>query len=489
MSDSIDVKILDKDTYIEKMDALTLAVAMGSSGSSNIGKFTSYSQLQTLIRNGLGAKILPVESQLTIERETALTISVGDSTGITGATINEDTFLAKIGESHSGIYEATYDGAVWKDEEGETILLSEYGIVATGTPVEGDHILVQETTSKLVFDVLDHDKHEFQNTHLSKGVVIGMHNLFNYSVLPFCPAQLMYYASSGLAVGKYKFTLYKATYSAGSTYDGSYVFEITIAVPAGGGFRHTKVGVYQSAYAATDVTTGTITTYGAQPQRTVIESGIAVRAYNAETDSDAVDLGTFAAQDKAYLTATNNLTRRQGHGNHRWKTSVERQWLNSTGKAVTGADTTFSYWYSPQTDFDMPPSESVRKMAGFLHGIDAGLLELIQPVKVITALSDTDKVNSGDYDTTYDRVWLQSMTELGLGNNNSVAEGSTFEYWRVHTTNADRIKYEGTTARYWWLRSPHSTYAYYVRDIGTSGALGHYDADSSYGVVPACVLG
>lgn len=485
---SVDVKILDKDTWVENIQALILAVSGISANTGSNSIFSSYAQLQTLIRSGLGKKILPVETQLTIERETSITISIGDSTGITGATLDEDKFLAKVGESHSGIYEAHFDGAVWHKEDGSNIDLAEYGINVTGTAAEGDHIVIKETTSKLVFDVLDHDRHTFKNTHLNKGVVIGMHNVFNYGVLPFCPAQLMHYAASGLAVGKYKFTLKNAAYNASNVYDGTYVFSITNAVPAGGGFRHSKVGVGQSAYAKTDVTTGTITTYGANPQRDAVESGIVVTEYNADTDSDAIDLGTFAAEDKTYLTASNNLTRRQGHGNNRWKTSVERQWLNSTARAWKSGDG-FSNWYSPQTNFDMPPSESVRKMAGFLHGIDAGLLQLIQPVEVKTALCDADKVNSGDYDITYDRIWLQSQKEVFGSDNNGVAEGVQFEYWRVHNTNADRIKYEGTTARYWWLRSPFPSYAGLVRGVYAGGSLDNSRAYGSGGVVPACVIG
>ena len=484
---SVDVKIVDKDTWVENIQALILAVSGISANTGNKSIFSSYAQLQTLIRNGLGSKILPVETQLTIERETALTISIGDSTGITAATINEDTFLAKVGESHSGIYEAHYDGAVWHKEDESNIDLAEYGIQVTGTPAQGDHIVVKETTSKLLFDVLDHNKHEFQNTHLSKGVVIGMHNIFTYGTIPFCPGQLLYYAASGLAAGKYKVTLYKGQYGGGTSQDGTYVFTLTQAVPAGGGIRHTTMGCYQSSYSKSQITGGKFRSYGAAPDRTQIEEVVCTE-YNAETDSDATDLGTFSARDKTYLSASNNVTERQYYGNHRWKYSIYRQWLNSTARAWKSGDG-FSLWYSPQTNFDMPPSETVRKMAGFLHGVDAGLLELIQPVKIITALSDTDKTNSGDYDVTYDRVWLQSMTELGLGNNNSVAEGSTFEYWRVHNTNADRIKYEGSTARYWWLRSPRPSYASDVRGINTSGELNCYSAGDSGGGVPACVLG
>lgn len=490
MPDPIEEVLVGKKLFSEKMDNIALAIAGISSGTSHEGSWSSYTQLQNLIRMGLGEKILPVETQLETQRETALTISKGDSTGITGATLDEEKFLDIVEEVKEGIFEASFDGAVWHKEDGSNIILADYGITVTGTPVQGDHIIVQETATKLVWDVLDHNKHTFQNTHLSKGVVIGMHNLFNYGVLPFKPSQLTFYAKTGLVAGKYKFTLYKGAYGAGTNQDGTYVFEITQDIPAGGGWRHTTVGVYQGGgYTKQQIIDGKVNTYGLNPQRLAIESNIVVHEYDASIDGDAIDLGTFSARDKTYLTETNNVTERSAYGSNRWRDSVERMWLNSTAKAVKSGDSTFSYWYEAKTDFDLPPSESVRKMAGFLHGFDKGLLDLIQPVEIKTALNDSDKTQAGDYDITYDRIWLQSMTELGLGANNSVNEGSTFEYWRVHNTQGDRIKYEGTTARYWWLRSPYPSYAGYVRDIYPSGELYSDDANLSRGVVPACVLG
>ena len=490
MSTSIDVKILDKDTYIEKMDSLILAVSGITANTGSSSMFSSYSQLQTLIRDGLGEKVFPVGTQVKTERETNLTISIGDSTGITSATIDEDAFLSAVGESHSGIHELHYDGNVWHKEDESNVDLATYGIQVVGTPANGDHLVITETGQTLVWDVLDHNKHTFQNPSLTKGVVIGMHDLFNYGVLPFSPSQLTYYAQNGLPAGKYKFTLLNGAYGGGTGQDGTYVFTTTQAIPNDGGWRHNSVGVWQSgSYTKAQITSGKITTYGANPQRNAVETNISVTEYDPSTDADATDLGTFSARNRSYLTSSNNVTERSAYGTNRWKDSLERLWLNSSAKAVKSGDSTFSYWYVARTNFDLPPNESVRKMAGFLHGFDAGLLELIQPVAIKTALCDTDKTADGQYDTTYDRVWLQSMTELGLGNNNNVAEGSTFKYWLNNNTQSDRIKYEGTTARYWWLRSPYPTNAGYVRSIDPSGVLDYDNARIGSGVVPACVLG
>lgn len=477
------------ELFGNKIDGLILAVAGVGANTGSHAAYSSYEQLQQLIREGLGAKIFPVGTQVKTERETNLTISIGDSTGITGATVDEELFLAAVGETHSGIYEAHFDGSVWHKEDEANINLETYGITVTGTPVEGDHLVITETAATLLWDILDHNKHTFQNPSLTKGVVIGMHNLFNYGVLPFYPSQLTYYAQNGLPAGKYKFTLQNGAYGGETGQDGTYVFTLTQAIPSDGGWRHSAVGAYQSSYNKSQITGGTIKTYGANPQRPEVETGITVTEYNAETDSDATDLGTFSARGHSALTSSNNVTERSAYGSNRWRDSLERLWLNSTAKAVKGGDQTFSYWYVARTNFDLPPSESVRKMAGFLYGFDSGLLNLIQPVAIKTALNDTDKTTNGEYDTTYDRIWLQSMTELGLGQNNSVSEGSTFKYWENNNTQADRIKYEGTTARYWCLRSPYPAYAGSMRGITPSGALGGDGAGYDHGVVPACVLG
>ena len=482
---SVDVKLIDKQTYEEKMDALILAVSGNNSGGSP--NFSSYAQLQQLIRSGLGAKVLPVGTQLATERETSITIDKGDSTGITGATINEDTFLAQMGGAHEGIFEATYDGAVWHKENGETIILADYGIGTTGTPVEGDHLIITESAATLIWDVLDHDKHTFQNPALTKGTVIGMANcLQNFQ---FSAPQLLYYAPNGLAAGKYRITLYKGAYGGGTAQDDTYMFTLTQAIPSGGGFRHSTIGAYQSSYNKSQITGGTITTYGALSNnaRATIESGIAVSIWD---NSEATDLGTFSASIHANLTATNNSTERNAYGSNRWKTSALRQWLNSNVRAWKSGDTNNCLWWTAQTNFDMPPSdEGQRKQEGFLHGFGQDLLNLIQPVAIVCSLTDVDKSTANEQETTYDRVWLQSMTEMGWGNNNGAAEGSVFAYWYARNTNAQKIKYLNGSARYYWQRSAYPTLASNVSNVITDGGMSINAANRSYAVVPACVLG
>jgi hypothetical protein len=80
------------------------------------------------------------------------------------------------------------------------------------------------------------------------------------------------------------------------------------------------------------------------------------------------------------------------------------------------------------------------------------------------------------------------MTEVYGSNNNNVAEGSQFEYWK-DTTNAAKIKYQGSTARDWWLRGPYPGFASYVRYVSSSGALNGYNASYAHGFVPGLCIG
>ena len=102
---------------------------------------------------------------------------------------------------------------------------------------------------------------------------------------------------------------------------------------------------------------------------------------------------------------------------------------------------------------------------------------------------EADGSTGGSY-TTRDKFFLPSMVEVGLGNNDSVAEGSVMEYFNG-ATDTDRIKYDiaaPTTARYWWLRSPHPWNGYLVRNVTPSGALSSSGAHGGNAVAAACVI-
>lgn len=469
----------------DQLDTTAMLLAAIASGNKGV-KLKSFDAIQGLVNLNIHRKI-PVGDAFTAERETSVSVSKGDSTGITGVTIDEDVFIAAVGEAHSGIYEATFDGAVWHKENGENIILSDYGIAVTGTPVAGDHIIVTEVASSIILDVVDHDKDCAEDEH---SIVLLSRDVVAYGTIPFDAPELMFYTADGIPAGTYRFTLLKGAYGNNTGNDGTYVFTLSQAIPAGGGFRHSTIGTYQSGgYTKAQVTGGKITTYGAQPARVTVESNISVSEWDGS--SAATNLGTFTARDTQYLDvatdiATHNFTERNAYGSNRYSQSAARQWLNSAGKAVPTGDTTVSYWWVPQNVFDMPPNGA--KLAGFLHGLDPSLVAVLGTATIVCSMPDPDRMAGLDAsETLHDKVFLPSMTEIYSGNNISVAEGSQYDYYSG-TDNAAKIKYQGSTARRWWLRSAYPGYADYVRYAYTSGALLSNHAYNAYGLVPGLII-
>ena len=285
---------------------------------------------------------------------------------------------------------------------------------------------------------------------------------------------------SALAAGTYNFTLYKGS-NGGQTYeDGTYQYTTTKPIPAGGGWTHNKVGTwYANAadYKPENITNGTVTTYDAAG--TVLESGLAVTAGNGGT---ALGTASNAKADCVNTIGTFNSIMRRAYGSNNWAESAARQWLNSSAAA--------NGWWQRQTIFDMVPNYANK--AGFLAGLDPNFVDALGAVDIVTARNTIYEMGDtlgGSY-TTRDKLFLPSMTEIGLGSNNSVAEGSVLPLYDG-ATQTDRIKYDQaaqTTARYWWLRSPSPLNASYVRVVSPSGALSSNSAANGYGLAAACVI-
>jgi hypothetical protein len=451
-----------------------------------IGNVDSWSGVQRIIRAGLGSAILPAGDQLSSSRATAANVAVSGN-GITDASVNLATFINAIGQGDPLIYDFDYDGMVWV-LDGNAVNLAAYGLTVTGAPQEGDRIIVTVAATEQNFDVMDHDLHTPVNPALTHTMPLLLHDIAAYGTIPFCPPQLLYYTDVELPAGSYKFTLDHGAYGGGIDQDGIYMFTTDVAIPADGGIRHNAVGYYkESGYAKTDITAGKVIIYGSGDARAIVKDNIACSEWDEVTE--CYNLGTFTARSLTYHTADgkHNFTERNAYGSNRWKTSAARQWLNSDAAPVPEESEVVSNWYTRQTVFDRVPGGA--KLAGYLYGLDPELKAVICPVRVRTALPDPDKVPDGDpYEETEDKVWLPSMTEVYGSDNNNVAEGSQFEYWK-DTTNAAKIKYQGSTARDWWLRGPCPGYARNVRLVSTSGALNNGGANNAYGLVPGLCIG
>lgn len=210
--------------------------------------------------------------------------------------------------------------------------------------------------------------------------------------------------------------------------------------------------------------------------------------------AEILDLRCFDAKEP-----NNSNSDRQIYGNNRYSLSNIDQWLNKNAAA--------NAWYAAAHMADQSPDSSsvvhantqYASRPGFLHGfttdeINAILSTTIRVVK--------PSVDGGSYEDIQRKVFLPSTTEVGLLNENNIAEGSA---WGYYTSDSARIGYvtqqcfnntpssskpsNKTTAWYWWMRTPNDVRASYARYVRMDGSLSSSSVYFGYyGVRPALNL-
>lgn len=195
---------------------------------------------------------------------------------------------------------------------------------------------------------------------------------------------------------------------------------------------------------------------------------------------------------------SNPNTHRRNYGNNRYAHSNIRQWLNK--------DT--SPWYVAQHDYDAPPNNlnvwgnynEYEAEAGFLSNFSAELKAKILLTTLTVAKNPV--IDGGGSETVQDKVFLLSETEVGLGNENGIAEGTPFSFFSsdaarqayptaeaVSNSECKEASLIASQPWYWCLRTPNAGYESDIRGVSSSGSLttsgGH---DSEFGVRPALNL-
>lgn len=211
--------------------------------------------------------------------------------------------------------------------------------------------------------------------------------------------------------------------------------------------------------------------------------------------AEILDLRCFDAEEPS-----NSNSDRQKYGNNRYSVSNLDQWLNKD--AAGGA------WYSAAHSADHSPDTTAgtggygtqyAARPGFLNGFtdDEKAAILSTTIRVVKP-----SIDGGSYEDVVRKVFLPSTTEVGLSNENSIAEGAA---WGYYTSNTARIGYvtqqcfsntpssskpsSKTTAWYWWLRTPRCLGANGARGVNSAGSLYNYNAyNGSNGVRPALNL-
>lgn len=196
---------------------------------------------------------------------------------------------------------------------------------------------------------------------------------------------------------------------------------------------------------------------------------------------------------------SNSNSDRRNYGNNRHIHSNILQWLNSNATAGN--------WYSAKHSADAPPTNAnvwdnyneYDAWAGFLAMLDPKFVAELLDTTLTVVKSSTD---GGSYETFTAKMFLASTTEVGLANENGIAEGALLA---LFSNDASRIAYPTaecvsnseysnsnfTTSKgwYWWLRTPLSSNAGSVRSVYSGGSLNSGNAFSgNVGVRPLCNL-
>ena len=213
--------------------------------------------------------------------------------------------------------------------------------------------------------------------------------------------------------------------------------------------------------------------------------------------NDIISVRCFDAKEP-----NNSNNDRKNYGNNRYLHSNLLSWLNSDAGA--------SAWYSAKHTADQAPDSAnvwqnsgvavnpYDTQAGFMNGFTADFKNSLLTVTKRTAKNTV--TDGGGYEDVQSKFFLLSTTEVGLANENDIAEGELYSLFSdsskrimVPTTECanNSVGYTITagSAWYWWLRTPYSSHSGIVRFVNTGGTLGSNNAFyGNGGLAPACAI-
>lgn len=332
-----------------------------------------------------------------------------------------------------------------------------------------------DTTQNIIWVVRAHDHHTAANNKLTHTMTLETKNVYSLSsgaqkAVQYDATEAFYYAEQELAAGTYNITIAnQAWYTA----DNGKTFQFTLAtaVPAGGQL------VFDMTYNAT-------------------LEGKSVKSYANKTTTTALETVTLTeGSEGTSLGTTNGSSPNVNHmhraifGSNNYAQSAVRQWLNSA--AVAG-----SVW-TPTNVFDRPASWAT-SYNGFMHGLPADFLAVVQPAVLACRTNSLFEVESLDgtafainqlYSLKVDKFFLLSRPEIfGDWDSASYKDGTQLEYYNGLTAT-ERIKRDAAgTARHAWLRSPYPSRAGSARIVHSSGEVSYSGAYYGNGVAPACII-
>lgn len=295
--------------------------------------------------------------------------------------------------------------------------------------------------------------------------------------------EAFYVSDDVLPAGTYHFS-FGNTWGSNVVSGKSYQFALANAVPAGGQLLLGSESNTTSGLPDNAPSTWRVWTFATANDTTPIEKVL------LEEGTDGTDLGTITNSIKYGTTGLNNLYR-IAYGYNRWGQCAYRQWLNSDS----------INWWSSQNPYDHEPIQR-STYRGFMAGLPSDFLEIVEPVKITTALNTYSDSDIGTSEDTYDKFFLPSLEQEYIVPQLVGTEGGYWPYWKERLdltspqpqgasgTNPNHIRYAYnaiSSAQLCRLRSAIRGYSpvWYVHSTGTASY--GYAAHANRGC-PACVI-
>lgn len=297
----------------------------------------------------------------------------------------------------------------------------------------------------MVWDIIGFDCEQFSEEYedVEHSMTLALHSI--PIKLQFDSPEAYFYTESGFPAGSYYFELgtfgtFYVTFTEDVPQDGQIVFKWNGTTNP----RSIKMEVYADFYAKTPTET-----------LSIVEGQV----------------GEPLANYGIFNKPGNHLS----YGSNTYINSAIIQYLYS--------DTDDMDFWEPLTEFDRCPSWD-GTVKPFLVGLDKDFYDVVCPVMKKVAMNTVTE--QGGIEEIEVEFFLLSRDEVGLDSEFADdPEGTPYPYF---DSNDARRKYYNDSSAAWWLRTPHSGNANYVRGVDISGRLSSYSANISDGVAPACVI-
>lgn len=344
----------------------------------------------------------------------------------------------------------------------------------------GDEFTCQKDGVNITWVIIAFDEDVPPDPQFKYSITLMMKEQWDATV-QFDEREALFYFPNGLEVDSENGSYFYFTIGAQPWYSAdvgkSYMFKLEQSIPAGGQL------VINNRFNATCLN-ATLSTYRPMNSSDRVEWTTPIETVTMSRWDE--ENGNFLGTPNNSIQGNINSIQRALLGSNNYKESAVAQWLNSAKES--GA-----VWY-PQTKFDRPPSW-FSSLKGFMNGMDADFLAVVQPTTIKTARNTV--TDGGGYDIATDMFYLLSKPQIyGGATISGIDEGSAYEYYQHYSdlnsagidTDKNRIKTCNGSAERYWLRSPFADSGIYVWHVKPTGQLSYSNAASANGVAAACTI-